>query len=443
MSPPVPAEERAPRLERMAWALLYVVAAWLPLQYLPTRSLHLLPLPFIWIDDAALVTAASLAFAAAWRRERRWPRTPLDVPVMACLAAGTLSAAVNHVGPAHLALALRGPLEPVLCFYALWLLRPRRRQLAGLAALSLALALLQVPVTLVQFLVTRGAMSRDLVYGTFWIGASNSIAYYLLYFVLPLLGAAAARPERRGALLAAAALMVPFVLASSRGALLLLPCLALVAVWPALRRHPRALGGVGALAAAALLGLALFYAFKPAIEGSELSGELSPRRFWLEQWNRERGMGRLYYARWIAERMVERGPATLAFGVGPARFSSSAGAWLRAPLLEEATRGGHSPIIPGQLIATVSEYGLVGAAAFAWLVAAGLALAWRGWRRAPQGVAGGLRRGAFAAALFLAAGTVLENVWEVPHVAMLAWAGIAWCGLAWRDPTGTPGQPRP
>jgi hypothetical protein len=72
----------------------------------------------------------------------------------------------------------------------------------------------------------------------------------------------------------------------------------------------------------------------------------------------------------------------------------------------------------------------VGLAAFGWLVAAGAAAAWRGWRAVPDGAAGGLRRGVFAASLFLVVGTPLENVWELPHVAIPAWAGIAWCALA-------------
>ncbi len=417
------------RAARVALGLLYVVAFWLPLQYLPTRTLHVLPLGFIWLDDAALVAAAAIAFALAATGDRARLRTPLDLPVAACVAAGIASAALNRVSPAHLVLGLRGPLQPVLAFYALWHLRLPPRHLARLAAVSLALALLQVPVTLVQFLLTRTSMSRDLVYGTFWVGASNSIAYYLLFFILPLLGLAAARPERRRALFAAAALLVPFVLASSRGALLLLPLLVVVATWPVLRRRPRALGGVAGLAVVAGLGLALFYAYKPDIEGHEIAGELSPRRFYIEQWNRDKGMGRLYYSRWIALRMAARGPATLALGLGPSRFSSSAGSYLRPPLLDEATRGGHSPIIPGQLTATFSEYGLAGLAAFGWLVATGILLARRSWAADPDSAEAGLRRGLYAAALFLVLGTVMENVWELPHVAVLAWAGIAWCAV--------------
>ncbi len=424
------------RAARVALALLYVVAFWLPLQYLPTRTLHLLPLGFIWIDDAALVLAAAVAFALTATGDRARLRTPLDLPVAACIAVGVASAVLNRVSPTHLALGLRGPLQPVLTFYALWCLRPPARHFARLAALSLALALLQVPVTLVQFLATRTAMSRDLVYGTFWAGASNSIAYYLLFFILPLLGLAAARPERRRSLFAVAALLVPFVLASSRGALLILPLLALVATWPVLRHRPRALRGVAALVVVAGLGLALFYAYKPAIEGHEIAGELSPRRFYIEQWNRDKGMGRLYYSRWIALRMAARGPAALALGVGPSRFSSSAGSYLRASLLEEATRGGHSPIIPGQLTATFSEYGLVGLAAFAWLVGTGILLARRSWAADPGSPEAGLRRGIYAAALFLVLGTVMENVWELPHVAVLAWAEIAWCALHSRPPGG-------
>ncbi len=384
---------------RIALALLYVVAFWLPLQYLPTRALHLLPLGFIWLDDAALVLAAVLAGALAATGDRARLRTPLDIPVAACVAVGVASAAMNRVSPAHLVLGLRGPLQHVLAFYALWYLRPPRRHLIRLAGLSLALALVQVPVTVVQFLATRTAMSRDLVYGTFWAGASNSIAYYLLFFILPLLGLAAARPEQRRALAAAGALLVPFVLASSRGAL------------------------------AGALGLGLFYAYKPAIEGHEIAGELSPRRFYIEQWNRDKGMGRLYYARWIAERMAGRGPATLALGVGPSRFSSSAGSYLRPPLLDEATAGGHSPMIPGQLVATFSEYGFLGLLAFGWLVASGILLARRSWAADPGAPDAGLRRGLYAATLFLVVGMPLENVWELPHVAVLAWAAVGWGAL--------------
>ncbi len=422
---------------RLATALLYLVAFWLPLQYLPTRTLHVLPLAFIWLDDVALAGAVALGALLAWRRHPARLRSPLDVPVALCIAAGVASAVVNHVSPGHLLLALRGPLEPVLAFYVIWLLRPPRRHLLALAALSLGLALLQVPVTLAQFALTRSDMSRDLVFGTFWIGASNSMAFYLLFFLLPLVALAAARPERRAPLYAAAALMVPFVLSSSRGALLILPLLVLAAVWPQLRR-PAGLSGLAALVLAAAVGLGLFYAYKPVIEGSEDARELSPRRFWIEQWNRDRGMGRLYYARWIGERMAARGGPALALGVGPSRFSSSAGAFLRAPLLDEATKGGHSPIIPGQLLATVSEYGLLGALPFLWLMAAGIGLAHGAWKGSPSGEAGAVRRGLFAASLFLLAGTVLENVWELPHVAMLAWAGIAWCAL----PEAKPAPPQ-
>jgi hypothetical protein len=437
------------RAASLATGLLYVVAAWLPLQYLFTRTLRLLPLPFIWLDDAALVLAAALALLAAAVGGTGRLRSPLDRPVAACAAAGIASAAWNGVSPLHLALALRGPLQPVLAFYALWWLCPPRRHLVGLGSVSLAFALAQVPVAVAQFAATWAAPSRDLVFGTFWIGASNSMAYYLLFFALPLLGAAAASSDRK-ALAAAAALGVPIALSGSRGAILLLPLLALVAAWPPARAfstHVRLPGrgwrigvrGAWALipvASSLLLALAAFHALKPPPDGAEVAGELSPRRLWIEAWDHERGMGRLWYARWMAERVAAGGPASVALGVGPSRFSSSAGAWLRAPLLEEATRGGHSPIVPGQLVATASEYGLAGLAAFGWLSLAGIAAARRGWRAAPDGAAGGLRRGVYAASLFLVLGTPLENVWELPHVATVAWAGIAWCVLSADARTG-------
>jgi hypothetical protein len=404
--------------QRLGVAMLYLVAFWLPLQYLPTRTLGLLPLGFVWVDDFALLVAALLGAAHALRVGPSRLRSSLWAPLVGCAAVGIASALANGVGGQATVLCLRGPLQPVLAYFALKTLEPSLRDLRRLGLLCLGLALLQAPVAAVQFAVTRDEMSRDFVFGTFWKGASNSMAYYLFFFILPL--AALASEGRRWALSLAAVLLVPFVLASSRGAYLCLPPLLIVAIWPALRARRRTLYGLAALGAAAAIAFGLFYAYKPKIEGSEIAGELNPWRLVIEQFDRQKGMGRLYYARWAGERMAERGLPGELLGLGPAAFSSAAGAYLGAPLLAEATRGGHSPIVPGQLIAIGSELGLAGLLAFGWLVLAGL-------RNAGGASRAGLTRGLFAATLFLIPGTVLENVWELPHVATLAWAAVALC----------------
>ena len=46
-----------------------------------------------------------------------------------------------------------------------------------------------------QFATTYELMSRDEVFGTLWRGASNSIAYFLILVMMPLLGLALRRGD--------------------------------------------------------------------------------------------------------------------------------------------------------------------------------------------------------------------------------------------------------
>src|SRR6266545_146038 len=80
------------RAEALAVALLYVTATWLPLQYLFTRTWHVLPLAFVWLDDTALALAAAVAFGIAPAHGAPRLRSPLDLPVLACAAVGVASA---------------------------------------------------------------------------------------------------------------------------------------------------------------------------------------------------------------------------------------------------------------------------------------------------------------------------------------------------------------
>src|SRR5207244_5787896 len=130
--------------------------------------------------------------------------------------------------------------------------------------------------------------------------------------------------------------------------------------------------------------------------GSALDPELSPVRLLNEQLDPKGGMGRVYYLGYLYDLFHREGIASFWMGLGPSRFSSSSGAFLGARLLGEATRGAHAQVIPSQLIATLSEYGLLGLAAFGWLVLRALrvmrAAARRagtpGWRGFAEGAVG-------------------------------------------------------
>src|SRR5205807_9332933 len=119
----------------------------------------------------------------------------------------------------------------------------------------------QAPCSAAQFSNTYELMSRDEVYGTMWRGASNSIAYFLILVMMPLLGVALRRPDLRWPRWALAVMLVPFVLSSSRGAYLLFPILFLAAFSRDLRKNPaiRSLIAWGAVAVGSLF--AVYYLF--------------------------------------------------------------------------------------------------------------------------------------------------------------------------------------
>jgi len=412
-------------------AALYAIAIWIPLQYLPTRQIELLPRAAVWFDEVLLVVLAGFAAVLACRRPAR-ARLPVILPLAGFLTVAVASSIYNHTSLTELVLGLRAPLQCVMLAFVVVMLDVPDRHLAKLAGITVALGVLQAPFAIQQLAATHGLVSRDEVVGTMWRGASNSMAYFLVVLMLPLAGYWLRCPRPRWPLAALAAMMIPLVFSSSRGAYYLAPVAILAAFWGQLRHNRRLhllLGG-GALLAAALF--AIYYGVKPRSPGSEVDPELSPRRIVREQLDPKGAMGRLYYLRYTSELLVHRGSVAVLLGVGPARFSSTSGCFLGAPLLVEATRGAHAPVIPSQLIATLAEFGLLGLATMGLAVVAGvwslrraaLLLANPGWR--------GWAEGAVGAGAFVLLAAPLDNVWELQHVAYYFWGMVGAAAVALR-----------
>ena len=412
-------------------AALYAIAVWVPLQYLATRQFELVPRPAVWLDEALLVVLTGFAMVAAFKRPARL-RLPIVLPLLGFLAVAVASSIYNRTSLIELVLGLRAPLQCVLLAFIVVVLDVPDRHLGRLAVITVALAVLQAPFAILQLDATHGLMSRDEVVGTMWRGASNSLAYFLLIVMLPLAGYWLRRPRPRWPLAALAAMMIPFVFSSSRGAYYLAPVAIVAAFWGQLwhnRRFHLALAGALLLAGALFL---VYYGVKPRSPGSEVNAELSPRRVVMEQLDPKGAMGRLYYLSYAAKLLVRRGAPAVLLGVGPARFSSTSGSYLGAPLLAEATRGAHAQVIPSQLIATLTEFGLLGLATLMAAVVAGvgvlrraaLRLAEPGWR--------GWAEGAFGAGVFVLLAVPVDNVLELQHVAYYFWGTVGAAAVALR-----------
>src|SRR5207248_329002 len=143
---------------------------------------------------------------------------------------------------------------------------------------------------------TYDQLSRDEVYGTMWRGASNSIAYFLILVMLPLLGIALRKPEIRWPRWAVMVILVPFVLASSRGAYILFPILFLIAFWEHVRENPVARTILAWCGAAGTVLFTVYYFLKPESQSMEGTyAEMNPVRLVTEQLDPKYGMGRLYF----------------------------------------------------------------------------------------------------------------------------------------------------
>jgi len=412
-------------------AALYAMAVWVPLQYLPTRQYALVPPAAVWLDEVLLAGLAVVATVAA----SRWPvrvRLPFVIPLACFVAAVVASSIYNRTSLVELVLGLRAPLQCALLALVVAAIDVPDRHLIRLAAIAVALGTLQAPFAIGQLVATHELMSRDEVVGTMWRGASNSMAYFLALVMLPLAGLWLRRPRPRWPLAALAVMMVPLVFSSSRAAYYLVP-LAVVVAFRRRLRHDRRLQltlcGGAVLAAALFL---VYYAVKPMSPGSEVHAELSPQRVFQEQLDPKGAMGRLYYLGYAWNLLVSRGVPGVLLGVGPARFSSTSGSYLDAPLLAEATRGAHAQVIPSQLVATLAEAGVLGLAALTMAVVAGVQTLRRAALRLADPAWQGWAEGAVAAGVFVLLAIPVDNVLELQHVAYYFWGMVGAAAVALR-----------
>lgn len=341
------------------WALGVTVAA-APLYVV---RWHIGPLPTTVLELLILVTIAVYGLTLLVAGAALPSRTPLDIPIVLLLVAGVIGVFVAPDHRGALGIFRAYLLEPVLIFYvgaAVLASAPAVHRLLGMWAAGTALFCLYD-----LFVFGHAVATHTLVPGhaqaAFDIDP-NSVALYLEPLIAVAAGFAllgSGRP-RRIAIVIGALMLAAELATLSRGGLLALAALAVIAAVTL----PSARVRIGILAASVAGAIALLFA--PVI-GPRLQHILDPRF----------GTFTIRGQIWAATVRMLHDHAL--FGAGINAYQST-----MAPY-----RAGDPYLVPEPyphniFLSSWTEIGLLGLAAFIWILAALIVMPWRAYRHAQQ-----------------------------------------------------------
>lgn len=411
------------------------LSLWVPLQYWLTKDLAILPRGCVWLDEAILVVLTCvLVVRQLSLRTYRW--TPLDVPVILFVAVAAASAITNGVRPIVGVLGLRDILQFVIVFYALALLPLDARWDRRWILLAFAIGLFQAPLAAFQtraFFTNEAARvaqgDYDIMIGTFGPGGGDFVAYFVMFLLLLLFGRV--RSGRTRLLWIVPALLTTFVFSTSRLCFLFLP-LGLGWLYRShVRRDPRTLVAPLAFAGVLVLGLVIYYWNDPKI----MRMVLDPTKIVSSQFAvDEHYAGRMihYPIAWMILRDIAVSPL---LGVGPGMYLGPTASFFMVPVTQmfydmfnlnpAELRFGS---VDSGFLEILVPYGLIGLAAFTFLVSRLHAIGHAVERNARSGAARDLGASFRAIVVFMIVGSLAAPVWEVQILAFYFWlfAGITY-----------------
>lgn len=198
-------------------------------------SFQLIPRAAIWVKDVALLALLGRGLWLAVLR-RKFPRTPVDLTVALLVLLSVITTIGNEISAATALLALRRHLRYVVLFYALVLLDFKEEDLKKMLSWLIIIALAQVPVSILEYVLWRpGLISGlasgrfDFVTGTLPRGGSGLLSLFLLAMSCVCLSFGMFREKipvwhwRCNPFVLAALLLVPLPLALSRATFVFLP----------------------------------------------------------------------------------------------------------------------------------------------------------------------------------------------------------------------------
>ncbi len=379
--------------------------------------------PTTLLEIALLATVAAFAFEA-WRlHERPTWRSPLTIPACIFLVAGAISVLAAPDKRAALGIYRAYLVEPVVFFFVLsTIIRGWREAKAVLCGLAIAGVVVGIANSIVVLEAIRHHTLNPAVTAPVVIYTNaNDVALFLV----PLIAVAGSfvlfSTEVRERYVGGAFLVIATVstlLSFSRGGYLALAAVALgLAV--AHRRRWTLIGVAAAVGVVLILIPPINHRLAVEVDFSNPQNTLVGR---FELWR-------------VSLQMLQQ---HILFGAGLSGFAQAI-----APLWNPTHIDRF--IYPHNIALTFwSETGLFGLAAFAWIMVAGVTVAWRGWR-----VAEPRWRPLELGVLLALVAVVVHGLVDVPYfkndLALEFWAlmGLAWAGNRWASALdGNHSQPK-
>lgn len=125
--------------------------------------------PFRFLGEALILLLFGVFFIDRVFVKKRWPKTPIDLPVILLLITIVFSAIVNHIPPMVAILGAKNLIRYIALFYLIILIRPSDQQIVQLLRVLLVVAIFQAGIAVFQSLGGKPAYdffaAKDVVIG--------------------------------------------------------------------------------------------------------------------------------------------------------------------------------------------------------------------------------------------------------------------------------------
>ena len=391
------------------------------------RVLQVLPSASRYLTDVILVLLLMAVILRLVSQKKQLRRTPIDLPVIAIVVVGAISAIINS-DPLLLTFAgFRTLFKPILLFYILVNLNWNMQTFKHLIYLLIVLELFQIPVMLVQVQLYGGG--GDFVTGTFGYFATGTVAIVALVVMALLYGQAITQTKYRVRALfyglLGSSLFIPIILGEAKAGFFIAPFMLLFLFSGRLARYltrVRTWLTVLFFAGIFFIGIQLMPTINPR---SQLVQFLQSPELIIAEYDRpleitngvpKSRLGDLQFA-W---QLVTGNPQNLVFGFGPAQSVETTFLGVTGELRKTYDLG----IFLGfhQLSRTLLEWGLAGLLAYLLaILAVYRAIRSKSKRGAFRGYWRGIAWSFGGVTILYVVGTYYLPIWETEATAFIFW----------------------